>query len=1100
MMEKTYPLTVYKASAGSGKTFRLAVEYIRLLIENPDSYRNILAVTFTNKATEEMKMRILSQLYGIAHGLPDSDSYFHELKKSLEAVSSGYKWYPELIRQRASTALSNLLANYNHFRVMTIDSFFQIVLRNLAQELQLTANLRVSLNEEELKDLAVDRLIDNMRKEDQVFHAIISYMYEKIDENKSWNVIRQIKKFGKHIFRDYYKDNHTELQHLLEPNENGYTPLQDITYQLKRIIDEEKGSLVPYGEKFFQLIESYDLSIDDFKSKSKGIYTYFRDLRQGEYDDKILGRGSKVRDSMESADAWVGTSKHKEKVREVAQSHLIGLLNIAEAERRRLANILNTAELTRAHLYQLSLLAKIDKEVQELNKETNCFFLSDTQHLLRAMIGQDDAPFVYEKIGANLHHIMIDEFQDTSRVQWNNFKVLMLDCMSRRDSHNLIVGDVKQSIYRWRSGDWRLLNDIKGEFKSHYSQVDEMVDEKPLRVNRRSSSRVITFNNVFFPKAVEEERQWLSEQGVKELEQMTTAYGDVEQEIPDGKPDEGYVRVSLFDKNNFEDHVLQALLSHVTTLVERGIPYTDIAILIRYNDDIPIIAKYFIEHCDIPIVSDLAFRLDASLSVNTIIMALRFLVAPNDDLNRAALSNIWHRRILKDTPTMSELFVIDGVQRLSLPRELEDKRMNLLSMPLNELVEHLITLLELEKLDGQDPYLYSFLDCLHEFLSDDVADVDGFLAAWDDELHRKTIQAESVDGIRVISIHGSKGLEFPHVIIPFCDWGLDRNDNEMWCKPHSKEKPYKELPVVPITYGKKASNSMYAPFYFEECLQNEMDNLNLLYVAFTRAIDGLVVFGKAETKRTRSSVIQGVIEQVAHSESLESSVFKHEGEEGFESLSHEGELLVFEYGEIKPPKKKEIKKTDNVFLQDERPLPLQLRTFPIASSFSQSNESTRFIKEDEQEETRHHYMKIGSILHEVFARIATFDDIPHVLRELEMGGVLYNDEIGPDDVKRLIDRNKKNEEVKDWYSGRWTVLTECTILNPTPTADQSMHPRPDRVMICKDEAVVVDFKFGKPRDEHKKQVSHYKELLQAMGYPSVKGYLWYVYKGFTLKV
>ena len=233
-MTKKQPLTVYKASAGSGKTFRLAVEYIKLLVEDPNSYRSILAVTFTNKATEEMKMRILSQLYGIAHGLPESNSYFGEVKNGLEK-NLGTPWAEQSIRERAKTALKNLLSNYDQFRVMTIDSFFQTVLRNLARELQLTANLRVSLSQDESEDLAVDRMIESLKKDDQVFQAIIAYIEENIDEAKSWNVIRSIKSFGKQIFRDDYQKYSHKLQQLSKEKVGGLTYFKWLNKELRKI-------------------------------------------------------------------------------------------------------------------------------------------------------------------------------------------------------------------------------------------------------------------------------------------------------------------------------------------------------------------------------------------------------------------------------------------------------------------------------------------------------------------------------------------------------------------------------------------------------------------------------------------------------------------------------------------------------------------------------------------------------------------------------------------------------------------------------------------------------------------------------------------------
>ena len=249
---KRKPLTVYKASAGSGKTFTLATEYIRLLIENPQSYRTILAVTFTNKATEEMKMRILSQLYGIAHQLPDSEGYLKAIEER-----TGYK--PQLISERAATALTNLLHNYNYFQVETIDTFFQSILRNMARELDLTMNLRIGLNDTQVEEMAVDQLIADLSTTDIVLQWIMKYILESISDDKSWNVIAQIKKFGRTIFRDEYKEVSGDLEKKL--SEPGF--FDNYTAQLREIRQRAEDRMKEIGESFFDTLEGEGLTVDD---------------------------------------------------------------------------------------------------------------------------------------------------------------------------------------------------------------------------------------------------------------------------------------------------------------------------------------------------------------------------------------------------------------------------------------------------------------------------------------------------------------------------------------------------------------------------------------------------------------------------------------------------------------------------------------------------------------------------------------------------------------------------------------------------------------------------------------------------------------------
>ena len=507
------PLTVYKASAGSGKTFTLAVEYIKLLVKNPTSYRNILAVTFTNKATEEMKMRILSQLYGISRGLSDSNSYLQRLREETEMSD-------EMIRERAGEALHLLLHNYNYFRVETIDSFFQSVLRNLARELDLTANLRVSLNDIQVEEQAVERLIDSLTHSDVMLQWLLNYIMEKINDDHSWNIIGQVKQFGKTIFSDYYKEQSEKLKSTLE--QPGF--IEGYAKQLQDIRRDAAAHMKALGDRFFDILEGEGISVDELAYGNKGVASFFQKLREGTMDEQSVGK--RACECREDASKWyTKKSERPEFIHAVAEESLMPLLAQAMDERPRQWRLYQSADLTLRHLTQLRLLGSIEQKVRTLNNESNRFLLSDTQQLLHALISDSDSPFIFEKIGTQLEHVMIDEFQDTSTIQWKNFKVLLSECMSHQDSESLIVGDVKQSIYRWRSGDWRLLNAIDREFP----YADETVEIKPLETNYRSERNIIAFNNAFFTEAARQEYEAQREESPAGAEQLRHAYADVNQ-------------------------------------------------------------------------------------------------------------------------------------------------------------------------------------------------------------------------------------------------------------------------------------------------------------------------------------------------------------------------------------------------------------------------------------------------------------------------------------------------------------------------------------------------------------------------------------------
>ncbi|MBO6188018.1 MAG: UvrD-helicase domain-containing protein [Prevotella sp.] len=1068
------PLTVYKASAGSGKTFTLAVEYIKLLVLNPQSYRTILAVTFTNKATEEMKMRILSQLYGIWKQLPDSVGYARKITDE-----TGFS--DELLSRRAGEALHLLLHNYNYFRVETIDSFFQSVLRNLARELDLTANLRIGLNDVLVEEQAVDQLIDSLTHTDVMLQWLLKYIMETISEDRSWNIIGQVKQFGRTIFRDYYKENSDELNRLL--NDDHF--LDGYMKQMQQIRTDAEERMKEVAESFFDTLDGEGLQYEELNYGKTGVAGFFLKLRNGQMDESIVGK--RVTDCMDDASKWYSKKNPRaEHIHMVAESSLIPILRYAVDERPRQWKLYKSADLTLRHLNQLRLLGSIEQKVRTMNEEANRFLLSDTQQLLHALIKDSDSPFIFEKIGTQLEHVMIDEFQDTSTVQWQNFKVLLQECMSHVDTENLIVGDVKQSIYRWRSGDWRLLNAIDREFP----HSNELMDIRPLDTNYRSDRRIVTFNNAFFTEAAKQEYEAQREDYPQGAEQLRSAYADVQQLVPDGRPDSGYASISLLPQDDYQEHVLSLVVDTVRTLLAQGMKPGSMAILVRTNNYIPMVADYFTTHLpDVRIVSDEAFRLDSSLSVTLLVQALHLLAHPDDQLARATVAKIYQRAVLNNTSPEDELLIKDRPLDTLLPEAFTLHNDELLRLPLYELTERLYAIFQLDRLNEQSAYVSAFYDQLNQFAQDNSTDIDAFIREWDETLCRKTIQSAVIDGIRILSIHKSKGLEFDHVIIPFCDWRLEHAD-VLWCRPQTE--PFNSLPIVPVDYsGKQMKGTIYEHDYLDEHLQNTVDNLNLLYVAFTRACRSLFVIGRRNSKATRSALIETVLPQL----DLDGATL--------DGMEQDDAPLTFTYGTPVNAADTVADKrhTDNVFLLPVTPRQVTIQTFDVKTEFRQSNKSREFIESEDGDDGQQplSYIKLGSVLHEVFSTIRTRADIDRALQRLQHDGVLYDDEVTRDKVTAMLHKRLKDPRVSDWFSGRWALYNECSIL--TTTADGSVETRrPDRVMTDGRETHVVDFKFGRPRPEYHDQVREYMQLLRSMGHQRVSGWLWYVYSNKIVRV
>ena len=1067
------PLTVYKASAGSGKTFTLATEYIRLLVENPTSYKNILAVTFTNKATEEMKMRILSQLYGIWKGLPESDNY-------LQVIVEKAGYAPKLIRERAGQGLSNLLHNYNYFRVETIDTFFQSVLRNMARELDLTTNLKIGLNDVQVEELAVDQLIADLSTTDVMLQWILKYIMESISDDKSWNVISQIKRFGRTIFKDEYKEVSKALEQKME--EKGF--FERYTTQLREMKKAAEERMILIGESFFDTLEGEGLSIDDLANKNRGIAAFFLKLQKGVFDPSI--ENATVANCLSNPEKWCAkTHPQRDFIISLAEGTLGDILRYAVEERPRQWKLYKSADLTLRHLNQLRLLGSIEKKVRELNENNNRFLLSDTQQLLHALIEGSDSPFIFEKIGTQLEHVMIDEFQDTSTVQWQNFRVLLDEAMSHEDGSNLIVGDVKQSIYRWRAGDWRLLNDIEQQFRQ------QQIETISLKKNYRSERNVITFNNHFFSHAAELEYQEQQELNPKEAEQLKRAYADVVQEIPEGREAAGEVSVTLLPAEDYQETTLQQVADTISTLTKRGVPQQEIAILVRVNNQIPMIAQYFLEQMpEVTIVSDEAFRLDASVAVNLLVSALRLLTHPDDLLTKAAIVKCYHIDVLKEQTEDNELLLRTNDLDQLLPEAFLTQREVLLTMPLYELAERLHAIFELERLNEQSAYVFAFYDQLASYVNDNTADIDSFLAAWDESICGKTIQSEETNGVRILSIHKSKGLEYNYVICPFCDWQLEKQSgNILWCQP--EEQPFSDLPIAPVDYSRgQMMGTIYEPDYLHEHLQNTVDNLNLLYVAFTRAKKGLYVFGKRGAKASRSGLIEQCLPLVA--QEMPGAILSGVEDEKVE-------LRFSLAGDYRNSRSSGDSRStsDNPFLQPAEPIAVDFHYMESQVNFRQSNRSQAFIEADESDEIeRLNYIQTGSVLHQIFSMIRTTDDIEDALKQLQFEGVLYDEQITPERITAILRKRLQDPRVADWFSPHWTLFNECTIL--TMEDGEVKERRPDRVMTDGSNWVVVDFKFGSPKPEYYDQVREYMELIKSLTslhapLSSIKGYLWFVY-------
>ncbi len=1080
-------LKIYKASAGSGKTYRLTMEFLKYIIEDPTCFERILAVTFTNKATAEMKSRIITTLYGIAKNLDDSQGDITVISNELGSFDAKFKSRSYIVSQ-AKIALSLMLHNYSNFHIETIDSFFQTVLRNLEKELGLGTHLNIEIEEAPVLSETVASLLENITTNNDLFRWVQLFLFDKLDNEKSWNISDEIENFGKALFGETFKKQSKKLFAFLSADGKKLYPYREkLKIYREKLVGEIQGS----AEQFISFYEANNLSDSDFHQGSRGLPGYFRKMARG-----VLGDiNSLCRDILEGNHSlWKEKTPHADLLRE-NEDYLLKILDETEKIRSRNITDINTIDLISSNLFNVGLLNYMDLLMQKINEEKNQFILSDTQALLNAMIEDNDAPFIYEKIGTYLDHIMIDEFQDTSEAQWLNFKPLIDECASRQMS-SLIVGDQKQSIYRFRNGKWQLLGELSDEMAHISPKVVKMED------NWRSEQRIVDFNNLVFQHMPELYRQ--DEIDHPLLDSMIEAYNDVRQNCRKGKKaDKGYVKVQLFeDSKNYEEKMLCALAEEVKSMQQCGIKPEQIAILVNKNDYVPKIANKFAEFKEeegnegfcFELISQDAYNLDTSEAIQCIISAMRYIVLLGGDIRERrtkncnlALTQLLHAygKIGKKDeailpPDLNNLTeeqkeIIESIEKLAL-------------LPLYEMVEEIYRIMRLERIANQESYFCFFLDKINEFLVKKSSDIRLFVKHWDEYLHSVSIPSGEASGIRIMTIHKSKGLEFHTVLIPFCNWKLGpksgKNAPLLWESTEELGERFDELPLAAIKMGDSMKNSHFVDAYNRECVESFMDNLNVLYVALTRAEKNMVVLGKRKNPTNKKGEDK---KDSLISHRLATVLEQHSGGrwDAENSTFIDGELVVD--GDEMSQKNN----SKNPFKRVPHKYDFKCVNYQQKGKFRQSNKSNDFIEENEDSEweKRNEYISRGKLLHYLFSKITSAEDVDDVVERMDFEGLFENGE-QKRSILESMHKAMATEEAKKWFRPGLRLYNECSILFRDEQGVLQTR-RPDRVIREGNHMTVVDFKFGQESPKHKKQVDEYVELLKQMGYQA-EGYIWYL--------
>lgn len=1056
-------LTIYKSSAGSGKTFTLVLEYIKLLIPNPYRYRNILAITFTNKATDEMKRRILQALGRLAT-LPSAelaqDGQYRLLREHLQAQGQG-----EVdVQANARLALSLILNDYGNFSVSTIESFMQRVIRSFTREL----NIQLGFEVEMKQDVVLERMVDELLAEvgqpstREVTRLLEGFVDRKLEEEKSWQVGHDIKQLGRELFQEQFQQ--LLVSHPQQNKIEQTLALDKALWAIRRGFEQRMQRI---AERARSLMEEEGLSVEDFMRKAIGPMGYLLRMIDPEKPEAYVPNRYAYQ-AYEEPEKWATKRAPRREAVEVAVARGLGDL-LAEAIHQYEAGwqAYQSAVQVLQSLHSFGLVHELERLLKNYRKENNQLLISDTNFLLGNLIQGQDVPFVFEKVGTRYQHYLLDEFQDTSDMQWRNLFPLLEDSLAQGQG-SLLVGDVKQSIYRWRNGNMRLL--MEG-VEQQVGERGQGIRLQELRQNWRTAPDIVRFNNALFRLLAQHLSEQFEAQGWEAL--FEKAYASVEQqarktELP------GQVEVSFFpgkartdppDTPSWEELAQERCLEIIRSLLDHGFRGNEIALLLRRNSEGIRLAEY-LQKAGISVSSSESLLVANHPTVMFLAAVLRYLNNEGDQVARAAVGR-FHALLEKQVLGHEQLArLLAGEDAWLADRDA------LRRMPVYECVEALLDRFPALKTTA-NAYLHGFLEAVYQFSVTEDASLSGFLAWWETE-RKKLAVAGSTDAhaVQVMTIHKAKGLEFPVVILPFADWPMGTNHRDILWVPAPDASPYEAFPFIPVHPSKKLADTYFRLPYLQEEVMSYLDNLNLLYVACTRPKYRLYVLTKQHTAKSTSSF---------------SSVHK---------LLHEFvPKLPLPLEEVSPQRwtlgtaagKEQLLRLSG----EAAPASEEEETIaPGWDTFTSWNEaikirysSNRFVGLDIQE--RQERISVGELLHEALASVKTHDDLPRAVEQLVLKGYLQADQRAW--MQQQLLRITSLSAVADWYEGSWQVRNEADII-----LEGGQVLRPDRVMLREGRAVVVDYKSGKASDRYARQLRTYMGALKQMGYEQVEGYLYYL--------
>lgn len=1034
MQNSTYK--IYNASAGSGKTFTLAKAYLKILVNsnNYDLFKSILAITFTNKAVGEMKERIIEMLKSFS-----SEKSLTEPHPMFKAICEELQIEPKVLLNKSKHILKHIIHNYGSFDISTIDGFTHRVIRTFAYDLKLPINFEVELDQDRLLNEAVDSLIAKAGSDNTLTNILIDFAIEKADNDKSWDISYDFNKISKLLV------NENEFEALNSLKGKTLDDFKQLKKQLSLQIKELEDDIVKIAEATLILINECGLQFDDFNRKS--LPNHFIKLSQ-----KQFGVGY---DAAWQNDLIDGSSIYPKRVTEDVASTIESIqpkLADAFSKTKTLIFDIKLKKGIYNNITPLSVLNAIQKELDILKEEQNKMLISEFNKIISAEIKDQPTPFIYERLGEKFKHYFIDEFQDTSKMQWENLVPLLDNALSSANGSAMLVGDAKQAIYRWRGGEAEQFIDLYNKSKTPFQIEAEVL---VLETNYRSSKEIINFNNSFF--------DYLSEQYFSNSD-----YAELYKKAPQNSHSdaEGYVNLHFLDIQKEDDaselYAYQALKT-ISSCLENGYELNDICILVRKRKEGVFIANFLTDN-GIKITSSETLLLKNSDKVTFINAFLKLLLQPNNDsLKTELLSFLANQLRIEDkhqffTTYLKENLVdmLEELKKLQIYISTDE----LLQLPLYELVEQIIRIFKLN--EASDAYLQFYMDVVLEFTQKQNSDLATFINYFEKKQDNlSVVSPKHMNAVQIMTIHKSKGLEFPIVIFPFADLNIyNELEPKVWYPV--KKEDYNGFETLLINYGKDVEHfgEIGNTIYQTHQSQLELDNINLLYVVLTRAVEQLYIISKIDINS------KGVANQNTYA-GMFISYLQQQNRWTDNQLSYSfGSAVLKEKSLIKeeifePLKFLSIRKEDH---------DLSIIT------------KAGLLWDTMQEQA----IERGNLVHLILSKIKTIDDIDFAFNDLLITGDITNE--NSETLKALVLKVIQHPKLSTYYSDDYKIYNERDIIT---SSGQLL--RPDRLNInLRNEAILIDYKTGDQKSLHKSQLNDYEFILNQMNLKVIHKILVYI--------